>query len=76
MERRNGLDWIAWTLTIIGGINWGLVGFFQFDLVAALFGGHSAHLSRIIYSLVGLSALYSLSTLMRSTAGERERALS
>lgn len=45
----------ALILTIVGAINWGLVGLFQFDLVAALFGGQSAALSRIIYSLVGLA---------------------
>ncbi|EJF89015.1 DUF378 domain-containing protein [Bartonella tamiae] len=52
------------TLLIIGGINWLLVGLFQFDLVAALFGGQAAILSRIIYVVVGLSALYQISTLI------------
>jgi uncharacterized protein len=47
-------------LVIIGGVNWGLIGFFNFDLVAALFGGQQAYLSKIVYSLVGLSALYQL----------------
>lgn len=47
---------IAVILTIIGGLNWGLVGFFDFDLVAAIFGPMS-YLSRIVYSLVGISAL-------------------
>lgn len=47
----------ALVLVIIGAINWGLIGFFQFDLVAALFGGQSAALSRVVYSLVGLSGL-------------------
>ena len=54
---------IALTLVIIGAINWGLIGFFRFDLVAAIFGGQQAPLSRVIYSLVGLSGLYSLSIL-------------
>lgn len=49
----------ALALTIIGGINWGLVGFFDYNLVGALFGDSSA-LSRIIYALVGLSAVYVL----------------
>ncbi len=49
--------WIELVLVIIGALNWGLVGFFQFDLVAALFGGQAAVLSRIIYGLVGLSGL-------------------
>lgn len=57
----SALDWIAMTLLIVGGINWGLVGLFSFDLVAALFGTMSA-LSRIIYALVGLSALYAIYT--------------
>jgi uncharacterized membrane protein YuzA (DUF378 family) len=47
----------ALVLVIIGAINWGLVGLFQFDLVAALFGGQSAALSRVVYTLVGLSGL-------------------
>ncbi len=59
--RYRTLDWIALTLIIIGAINWGLIGFFQFDLVAALFGGMSSGISRVVYALVGLSGLYSLS---------------
>ena len=58
--RMRPLDWTALTLCIIGAINWGLIGFFRFDLIATLFGGMDAVLSRIIYSLVGLSGLYSL----------------
>lgn len=59
MERRlNALDWIALTLLVIGGVNWGLVGLFQFDLVATLFGGQESLLARIVYVLVGLSAVY------------------
>lgn len=54
---------IALALVIIGGINWGLIGLFQFDLVAAIFGGQNAALSRVVYSLVGLSALISLAIL-------------
>ena len=52
------LDVIVAVLLVIGGLNWGLVGLFQFDLVAAIFGGQSAALSRIVYILVGLSAVY------------------
>lgn len=55
----NAWSWIAVILVIIGGLNWGLIGFFKFDLVAAIFGNMS-FLSRIIYDLVGLSALYML----------------
>ena len=47
----------ALALVVVGAINWGLVGLFQFDLVAALFGGPSAPLSRVVYSLVGVSGL-------------------
>lgn len=53
----SALDWIAVILVIVGGLNWGLVGFFKFDLVAAIFGDMST-LSRIVYDLVGLAALY------------------
>lgn len=55
--RMNGMDWTAMTLLVIGGLNWGLIGFFNFDLVASLFGDMSG-LSRVVYALVGLSALY------------------
>jgi uncharacterized membrane protein YuzA (DUF378 family) len=51
------VDFLAATLVIVGGLNWGLVGFSGFDLVAALLGDMSA-LSRAVYALVGLSALY------------------
>jgi uncharacterized membrane protein YuzA (DUF378 family) len=51
------LDWIALIILIIGGLNWGLIGFFHFNLVAAIFGDMTA-IARIIYGLVGLAALY------------------
>lgn len=54
---------IALALVIIGAINWGLIGFFQYDLVASIFGGQTALLSRVIYVLVGLSGLASLAIL-------------
>ena len=54
------LDYTLLTLVIIGAVNWGLIGFFQFDLVAFIFGNMS-WISRIVYALVGLSALYMLS---------------
>lgn len=53
----NSVDWVALVLVIVGGLNWGLVGAFDFNLVDALFGTMSA-LSRIVYVLVGLSAVY------------------
>lgn len=59
------MDKIALTLLIIGGINWGSVGLFRFDLVAYLFGGSAAMVSRVIFTLVGLSALWCISLLFR-----------
>ncbi|MCT8088927.1 DUF378 domain-containing protein [Acinetobacter kookii] len=59
--RLNTIDWIAYALAIIGGLNWGLIGAFDFNLVAAIFGEMSV-LTRIIYILVGLSALYLIYT--------------
>ncbi len=52
------IDVLVAVLLVVGGLNWGLVGLFQFDLVASIFGGQSAVISRIVYSLVGFSALY------------------
>lgn len=61
-EKKIKTDWPGWitfVLVIIGGLNWGLVGLINFDLVAALFGEETL-LARIVYSLVGLSAIYLL----------------
>lgn len=55
------LDRIALILLIIGGINWGLLGIFQFDLVAFIFGGSAAIMSRIVYVIVALSAIWCIS---------------
>ncbi|QNN22094.1 DUF378 domain-containing protein [Planctomycetales bacterium ZRK34] len=52
------LDIIAAVLLVVGGLNWGLWGAFEFDLVAALFGGNTAVLSKIVYILVGAAAIY------------------
>ncbi len=68
MPKLNSLQWIAMILLIVGGLNWGLVGLFDFDLVAAIFGMMSG-LSRIVYILVGLSGIYTLGTLGRLTKG-------
>ena len=57
------LDKIALLLTIIGGVNWGLVGIFQFDLVAWICGGAATVIARIIYSLVGLAGIWCISLL-------------
>ena len=59
------MDTIALILSIIGCLNWGLVGIFRFDLVAWLFGGQTGVVSRIIYTLVGLAGLWCISLLFR-----------
>jgi uncharacterized protein len=63
-----GLNIATLVLIIIGGINWGLVGLFQFDLVATIFGGQNAALARIVYILVGASALWQLVPLSRAVS--------
>ena len=63
------IDKIALLLLIVGGVNWGLIGIFQFDLVAWIFGGQAAIISRVIYTLVAISALWCISLLFR----ERDR---
>lgn len=60
------LDRAALILTIIGGINWGLIGIFKFDLVAWICGGQTAILARIIYTLVCLAAIWCISLLFRN----------
>lgn len=59
------LDWTALTLVIVGAINWGLIGFFKFDLVATLFGGMDSIISRIIYAVIGLLGLYCITLYSR-----------
>lgn len=59
------LDRISLILVIIGAINWGAIGLFQFDIVAWLFGGQGAILSRIIYTVVALAGIWCLSLLFR-----------
>jgi len=59
------MDATALVLAIIGAINWGLVGIFQFDLVAWIFGGQTGGFSRVIYTLVGLAGLWCISLLFR-----------
>lgn len=59
------MDKIALLLVIIGAVNWGLIGIFQFDLVASIFGGQAAIVSRIIYTLVGAAGLWCISLLFR-----------
>jgi uncharacterized membrane protein YuzA (DUF378 family) len=57
MAEKNALDWIALVLVVVGGLNWGLVGLFKFDLVEAILGAIPV-LQRIVYVLVGLAAAY------------------
>ena len=60
------IDTISLLLTIIGGINWLLVGVFQFDLVAWIFGGQAALISRIIYTVIGAAALWCITLLFKN----------
>ena len=59
------MDTIALIISIIGSVNWGLIGLFQFDLVSWIFGGQDAILSRIVYGVVGLAGLWCITMLFR-----------
>jgi len=65
MTRMTGWDKFVLALVIIGALNWGLIGFFRFDLVAAIFGGQLTAISRIVYALVGLAGIWGLTLLFR-----------
>ena len=65
------MDRIALILAIIGGLNWGSVGLFQFDLVAFACGGSASMISRIIYTIVGLSAVWCISLLFRDMSDKK-----
>jgi uncharacterized membrane protein YuzA (DUF378 family) len=69
---RTPLDRLALVLLIIGGINWLLVGLFEYDLVASIFGGQTAFISKVIYTLVGIAGLYCISLLFRERETARE----
>lgn len=69
---RSPLDRLALVIVIIGALNWLLVGLFEFDLVASIFGGPRAFLSKAIYTVVGLAGLYSVSLLFREREPARE----
>jgi hypothetical protein len=60
------INLVTLALVIIGGINWGLVGFADFDLVAALFGGQQSAAATVVYVLVGLSALWQIAPFFRA----------
>ena len=64
------IDWLCLTLVIIGAINWGLIGFFQYDLVASIFGGMQGMVSRTIYVLVGAAGIYCLTMYGRVSRSE------
>lgn len=66
------VDKIALALAIIGGLNWGSIGLFRFDLVAFLFGGADSAISRVVYTLVGLAAVWCISLLFRNSTDTAE----
>ena len=66
------LDKLALILAVIGGLNWGSIGLFRFDVVAALFGGQTSVASRVIYVLVGLAALWCITLIFRDLRGKTE----
>ncbi len=66
------MDKIALILVIIGAVNWALIGIFQFDLVAYLFGGQAAVMSRILYTIVGAAGLWCISMLFGEKASVKE----
>ena len=63
------MDATALVLALIGAINWGIIGIFQFDVVAWIFGGQTGGFSRVIYTLVGLAGLWCISLLFRRDEG-------
>ncbi len=67
------LDRIALLLVIIGAVNWGSIGLFQFDIVAWIFGGQDASISRVIYTIVALAGIWCISLLFRSRDELAER---
>lgn len=67
------MDKIALVLAIVGGLNWGSIGIFGFDIVAFLFGGANSALSRVVYTLVGLAAIWCISLLFRESDPVEDR---
>lgn len=63
MKKMNAIDWIASILVVVGALNWGLVGFFHFNLVSAIF--HSTAIANTVYGLVGLAGLWMISMLFK-----------
>ena len=73
MTKLTGWDKFILALIIIGALNWGLIGFFRFDLIAAIFGGQLQAISRIIYALFGLGGLWGLTVLFRRRYNDEAR---
>jgi len=71
MKKLTGLDWIAVVLLIIGGLNWGLIGIFRFDLIAALFG-YMSWFTRIIYTLAGIAGIYVIAILFNQPSSKKK----
>lgn len=67
------MDTFALILIIMGALNWGLIGLFQFDLIAALFGGQAGLVSRIIYAVVGLAGIWGITLLFRRSRVREDR---
>lgn len=68
IKEADKMDTVSLIVAIIGAINWGLIGFARFDLVAWIFGGQTAGISRVIYAIVGLAGLWCISMLFRRRA--------
>lgn len=69
MKKMGAVDWIAFILVAIGALNWGLIGIFKWDLVAAIFGDMTS-VARVVYTIVGIAALYRIATV--GSAGNKE----
>lgn len=67
------LQRITLIITIIGAINWGIIGLFQYDVIAAIFGGQAGAIPRVIYTIVGISGLVCLSILFKPDAEFADR---
>lgn len=70
--KMNIVDWVAFVLVFIGGINWGLWGGFEFDLVSEIFGGNTETAAKVVYILVGVSALYLFISMIAKVSGTKE----
>ena len=69
--KMNPMDYVVWLLLIIGGLNWGLWGAFEFDVVAEIFGGNTEVVSKVIYIIVGVAAIWSLIRVFTMKKGDK-----